>query len=385
MQIDGVTLLIICLCLCGLITTIWLITALVFKSSPKSSMFYAIGNFGLGLCMLLYVWRGSGPTLLAYVGSDLALFMGLIFIRMGSQEFTNTARNDKLTLFLFLLILGLSAPARFIPGGHTFAVFVICIYSTYLIFQNAQEGYRYMIRDFKRIHCLITLSPLYMLSLFYAIRAVLLLIMPSQVVNLLQSSSFLVSFTVVMIFGISGFNVAAIGLVISRMISQIRHLSIEDSLTQTFNRRHINEMANKEIGKMSEVGSEFSVIMLDIDHFKKVNDVYGHAAGDAALVTCANVLKEMVRAKDYVGRLGGEEFCLMLPNTPIEEAKQLAESIRQKLEETFVKWEDKVIPITASFGVSSLVHRDEWSKLLNKADLAMYQAKNNGRNQVVIA
>jgi diguanylate cyclase (GGDEF)-like protein len=136
---------------------------------------------------------------------------------------------------------------------------------------------------------------------------------------------------------------------------------------------------------MYKEGQHFSIIMLDIDHFKKVNDTYGHAAGDQALVVCANVLRRSARGTDFVGRLGGEEFCVILPETSLDAAKVIAERLRQTLEQEIVMWEGHQIPITASFGVSSLTKKDEWSSLLNRADIAMYQAKKSGRNQIAIA
>jgi diguanylate cyclase (GGDEF)-like protein len=226
---------------------------------------------------------------------------------------------------------------------------------------------------------------LFSMGLFFALRGVLVLFHRNEAVSLLQNSAFLIAFICTIIVASLGFNMTCIGLVISRMLSQVKKLSIEDPLTQTFNRRHINEVAQNAINKMYKEGQHFSIIMLDIDHFKKVNDTYGHAAGDQALVVCANVLRRSARGTDFVGRLGGEEFCVILPETSLDAAKVIAERLRQTLEQEIVMWEGHQIPITASFGVSSLTKKDEWSSLLNRADIAMYQAKKSGRNQIAIA
>lgn len=127
--------------------------------------------------------------------------------------------------------------------------------------------------------------------------------------------------------------------------------------------------------------------MLDIDHFKKINDSYGHQTGDLVLCAFAEVLKSSLRDTDYVVRYGGEEFIIVLPETELNQAKDFAERLRNIIaEHSIVISEDKVIYVTASIGISNYPgHGNDWQELVNASDEAMYDAKNCGRNQIKTA
>jgi len=136
---------------------------------------------------------------------------------------------------------------------------------------------------------------------------------------------------------------------------------------------------------MQVQGSATSILLLDLDFFKRVNDTWGHPAGDAVLKNVAVVANSTVRATDLVGRLGGEEFIILLPNTSVESARRLAEKLRANLEHSPVAWEQKYIHSTASFGVASTtaLENHDFDHLYTHADKALYTAKEKGRNRVV--
>lgn len=385
MHMDGLTLLVISLILSSLFSCIWLLSAYLFKASPKVSVHYALTNIFLGSFMLFYILRGILPSYATYVLSDVTLLIGCFFLRRAIQEFTETPKTDKEQILLMSIATACVLVFRLHEHGSKLGVLSVCLFGLYTIMQSAKEAYVHMVKDFERKYCLVVLSPLYLMATLTFARIILTLIIAQQNTDLRQATVFNIIFLIVMMLAILGFNGTAIGLVISRMITRIKCLSQEDPLTKTFNRRHLTTLAEEEINKLHKTGTTLSIIMLDIDHFKKVNDQYGHAAGDAALIKCVETITRTVRATDYVGRLGGEEFCIMLPNTDVKAAKGLAERIRVNLEGETVVWQDKEISITASFGVAALTSdgKNEWSNLLNKADVAMYEAKNNGRNRVV--
>lgn len=159
-------------------------------------------------------------------------------------------------------------------------------------------------------------------------------------------------------------------------------LSITDSLTSIYNRIHLEESFKEELNRAKRYKTNFSVIMLDIDYFKEVNDTYGHDVGDDVLIDTVNILKQNIRATDILGRWGGEEFLIILPQTDILEAEQLAEKLRVAIyNHNFSKIGKK----TCSFGVSEFKDDDdETSKnIVKRADNALYEAKNLGRNRVV--
>lgn len=171
----------------------------------------------------------------------------------------------------------------------------------------------------------------------------------------------------------------------------LRRLAITDSLTGLFNRRHFNQLAMDAIGRALRYERPLSVVSFDIDFFKKVNDSFGHSSGDQVLKTVARVTREVLRETDIPARFGGEEFIVLLNETPAPEAAKVAERLRQELEQAVTRTEKGPIRITASFGVSDYLdrtpaaHRDTvLSEFLTNADRAMYASKNSGRNRVTI-
>lgn len=152
-----------------------------------------------------------------------------------------------------------------------------------------------------------------------------------------------------------------------------------DALTSTYNRNKMGEMLDEEWSRMKRYETTFSLIMLDIDHFKEINDEYGHQAGDMALITVARRLAGELRDIDSLARWGGEEFLLLLPNTEQNGAIEVAERCRVALTST----EIETFRITASFGVVQCSNRDrDLNHLLKRVDIALYQAKDAGRNRV---
>ncbi|MBC7361675.1 MAG: diguanylate cyclase [Candidatus Aminicenantes bacterium] len=172
-----------------------------------------------------------------------------------------------------------------------------------------------------------------------------------------------------------------------RLRESLKEQSIRDSLTSLYNRRYLEETLERELRRARRAGKPVSVIMLDIDHFKKFNDSYGHEAGDFILQTIARTLERAVRAEDIVCRYGGEEFTVILPGLPLDKAVSRAELILDSVRHLEVNYGKTVIHnITISAGVSAYPdHADQWTELIQLADTALFKAKNEGRNRVIVA
>lgn len=168
-----------------------------------------------------------------------------------------------------------------------------------------------------------------------------------------------------------------------RRESTVLHLSVTDSLTNTINRRHILELLEIEIRDQRNADNWLSVIMVDIDHFKRINDTLGHQAGDKALQVICRTLHSCLRQSEQLGRYGGEEFLIILPDTSPERAVQIAERCRHAIT-TMQAGMSLDFPLTASFGVTSCIKRNipYWDLMVRHADEALYKAKQSGRNQV---
>ena len=171
------------------------------------------------------------------------------------------------------------------------------------------------------------------------------------------------------------------------LMKELELQAINDGLTGIYNRRHFMNLANREIAIARRNGSSIAVIIFDLDLFKKINDKYGHCAGDHVLMEISGRVKNLLRVSEIFGRYGGEEFCIICPNTDGDQALIIAERLRRSIENLSIEDNGQVISVTASFGVyASTVLTDirmEW--LLEKADTSLYEAKRKGRNCSVLA
>ena len=163
-------------------------------------------------------------------------------------------------------------------------------------------------------------------------------------------------------------------------------LNMIDALTGVNNRRSLESRLKEEVDRHRRYGHPLSLIMFDIDHFKKVNDTYGHQCGDYMLQEIALHISHSIRSEDFLARYGGEEFCCLLPDTPLEAAVILAERFRKKIADAAFEYSDQRIHMTISLGVSAMNEATTSGEiLLKKADSALYKAKDAGRNRTEIA
>jgi diguanylate cyclase len=158
----------------------------------------------------------------------------------------------------------------------------------------------------------------------------------------------------------------------------VRRLAGSDALTGLPNRRHFEETLDRELARSLRTDQPVSLLMLDIDHFKKVNDTHGHQAGDAVLRAVGRGLSETMRTSDVVARYGGEEFAIVMPDAQTEDAVVVADRIRRALTTLDV-------PVTVSIGVATyLRHADDASALIEAADQALYESKRSGRDRATV-
>jgi diguanylate cyclase (GGDEF)-like protein len=168
---------------------------------------------------------------------------------------------------------------------------------------------------------------------------------------------------------------------------QLYKRATTDDLTGLYTRQYIDERLAQEIERAKRYQRPFSILMVDLDHFKQVNDTFGHTTGDLVLQIVADILTEELRDSDIAGRLGGEEFIIILGETELDGAINFAERIREEIESKEIVKDNKIIKVTASIGLAcyKLSHKERVERLIEEADKALYQAKSNGRNRVVIS
>ena len=171
-----------------------------------------------------------------------------------------------------------------------------------------------------------------------------------------------------------------------RLRNSLRDAAFRDPLTRLYNRRYAFRKVRDELRRYRRYADPFSVLLIDADHFKRINDRFGHRAGDIALKAIANACRKSVRDIDTVGRYGGEEFIILLPHTKAADAAIVAERIRRAMLETEVRWQEHKLDVTLSLGIAQAgLHADSFDELIVAADQALYAAKKGGRNRTVIA
>lgn len=170
------------------------------------------------------------------------------------------------------------------------------------------------------------------------------------------------------------------------ILAQAHELANTDVLTFLPNRRKIVSSLQEEVIRSNRYGTPLAISILDLDHFKKVNDTYGHTAGDEVLRSVAARLRTHIRHPDTIGRYGGEEFLIVLPNSEMQAAAEQASRLCQQVRKLRIDVNEHVLSVTISVGIAQFrIGQENWEEFLRRADEAMYQAKNAGRDRWVMA
>ena len=327
---------------------------------------------------LLIMLRGLIPDVLSIVVGNLML--SSVFVGMIAAVYQFQGRPVRWALLVFVSVFIDNFPARVSFVGLVIGLQAVWALLAALSHRHATVG---------RGQWLLVAG----LSLEVVVlggRALVAISTHSEATNILQSSAlqtmtFLATFSVVL--------VSSVGFVFmsrDRADENNRVLAALDPLTGVANRRSLIAALDRDVARAQRMREPMALMMVDIDHFKDVNDQYGHPAGDRVLCSVVNVLRQRVRAQDLVGRYGGEEFMVLLPDTGLVGAEQLAHELCKAVEESRCPADGVPGPgiaVTVSIGVfgGRLESGDSWDMLIAAADRALYQAKNNGRNRVEVA
>ncbi|RPJ23890.1 MAG: GGDEF domain-containing protein [Chloroflexi bacterium] len=323
-------------------------------------------------CFMVLYWALDYPRILVFI-SLAALLMDLVGLGLVSYFHIHKPAAHLVTLALYSALLGSALYTGGIDASSLVWLMFVPIAAT--IMAGTTDGI---------VWSAISLSSVLGVYLLNRSLAIDLTLLPSQSVDRLIDLS-----TVALASGIAiAINERTKARAMDRLENaqaMLTHLATVDPLTNVFNRRYFFDRAQIELEMDRLRKSRTSIILLDIDHFKKINDSYGHNVGDQILIGIVAICQENLRETDTLARLGGEEFVILLPNTDLAEARHLAERLRKKLEDTPIKTEAGPLHATVSLGVTS--HPTSGAmlpvqKLVQGADQAMYLAKRAGRNRV---
>lgn len=344
--------------------------------------YWAVGNLFVGLGMVLVLIQLDTQKLLflpgvALIGAGLSLYLN------GIQAFIGKTPDHRIPITLFFLLVGIDVffvmvqhDLRMVAvlGALVFAgIYFACARLTF----SRDEG---IIGNlFWVASSLFLLMALFMLGrAFAAVKAD-----PEVFSNF---ATWPINAYTFMLGAVSQFFVSSLFVLLLsyRLNQNLESIATIDSLTGILNRRGLEDSAFKMQGVCKRINLSMAVLVIDVDHFKKVNDKHGHLFGDDVLKALAKTVADILRSGDVLGRYGGEEFFVFLPNTNEKDATNLAERIRISVEKTLHTMNQKVIKCTVSIGVADSVRAGyDFKGLVAAADSALYVAKNDGRNRVV--
>lgn len=192
-------------------------------------------------------------------------------------------------------------------------------------------------------------------------------------------------FNLTVVFGMFAYLALFYVITVTRAHKRLALMATTDSLTGLFNRRHMIALTEKELARHHRRPSNLTLMLMDVDHFKQINDSHGHDAGDRVLSTVSQLLTDSMREQDFIGRWGGEEFLAVLPETDLAQAQASAERIRQSIEAMAIACDGQHIRVTISIGITQYRAEELLSNAIARADHALYSGKSAGRNRVEVA
>lgn len=361
---------------------VWALLGWRLRLMPQASGLLALANLLLAVALATDALRGgAGPAWLAYWGSDVLGIAGFVVLRAAVPVVGERPAAWRLGVAVLLLgaVALLFMPYR--PPLHRHVALVFGCMSLLCVVASL-DAWRLLRRELRRPAALGLLSPLLLVSGAVALRFGHALLRPQQTAGLNQASDFNTAWVWLALLLCLLLNAAMAFLILLRLVLRIQRLTRRDPLTDVLNRRAFAErLALAHAGLARE--RPYALLLLDLDHFKPLNDGLGHAAGDAALTRVAGELRGALRGSDELGRLGGEEFGVLLPLTDLAGARVAAERLRRRLEQLPFEWQGRPWPISASIGLSIGRPEDADGEVaLARADAAMYAAKAAGRNCV---
>lgn len=368
-----------------LYATGWLLNSAMLREERVAVLCWGGFMAGIGAGFLLTAQRGEPRTWLAFNGSGIAFLGGLMLLWAGLVAFYRrpSLRREMLITFAVLAAAqSLLGPERELSSWRVLLAYAGNMWVTLRIVMSLHESVR---QEYGPRLAGIIASPGVLIAAAFAVPIARQLANMDEPQELHRLDGNALRSLFVFLVTAAIFNFAFMAMVTHRLLGRLRDLSERDALTNLHNRRAIERELQREWQRWMRKRERFSVLVIDLDHFKRINDTHGHAAGDEVLLQTARRLAAMARETDTVARVGGEEFLLLLPGTQRDGARKMAERLLAQLREQPMMFSGTPLPITASIGVSQVEAGDaDAAAVLARADQALYRAKEQGRDRLVL-
>jgi diguanylate cyclase (GGDEF)-like protein len=351
---------------------------------------WVISNFILGIGFLLIDTRDMIPDFFSIIVGNVLLVYAMLLVYEGLQLFMERPGFNLWNYVFLLFYIVLQIFFTYVMDAVNFRIVLVSAITCFYHFRMAVSLIRYMPERLRKTSNVIVI--LFMISALLALlRAVVTLLRATQ--TDLASDNFLFWYALVFLISVLSWTFcffllssARLELDLEDAHKELTLIAHTDPLTGLFNRRYFFEHAEAEFKRLMRYRHGASLLMIDVDLFKNINDGFGHMAGDKILNGVATILREQLRAFDLVARLGGDEFIVMLLNVNEPQSFKIAERICKAVERTSVTFEDNQLEFRLSVGLTSLIpNEDDLVMAIQRADKALYQAKLEGRNRVSIA
>ena len=347
-----------------------------YPPSVKGLGDWATGTYLLFFGGLAAASRGKSPELLSITLANFLIFSGLFFQFVGSQRFFNTTPRVLRGMAIITGLTLVSAYFTVVEPNYRPRLMIYVLVVTSLSALHAVLIFRRGTRTFAHWFAFVVLLMSIGSQVLRLTTAWLFPLGTGILDNTPQNLIYVIAHPFVMLL----FAISLILMATDRVRAEFEHMATHDSLTNALTRRHLTEICQQELQRCQRHGRVMSLLLIDIDHFKRINDTRGHQTGDMVLVQFVTTVQTVLRSADVIGRLGGEEFVVLLPETSMDVAQIVAERIR-----TQVAIMADPAAFTVSIGVTTNVPiGDTVEAMLARADAAMYQAKERGRDLVVL-
>ncbi|MCL1144220.1 GGDEF domain-containing protein [Shewanella gaetbuli] len=361
----------------------WGLMAAPMRIAPKASSLFSISNICMFTAISLYFFRSDEISYVHWYLADFIFLVGFCLLHWGGQQLF----KQKLSISSNLIILSLTTLTMLLfPPQKAYSMYLMIIASLgalCVFIMIVKDNYLAMRASLSITYSVLLSVPFFLAAMFFFIRAILLL-MYSDNAELVDAFTSLKSPIILWLYisFILSINCILFGNALTRLVQKIHKLAKKDQLTGLWNRHALMTRLQLVDALWKRDKQQYSILIIDLDYFKKINDTYGHLAGDTAIQFVANSLKSSLREIDFICRYGGEEFLVVLPNTDSDKAYQVAEKIQIQIAQKTLKWQLHEITIQLSIGYATIEDNLSVEQLLQRADDAMYQAKQHGRNTI---
>ncbi|MBI5255074.1 MAG: GGDEF domain-containing protein [Burkholderiales bacterium] len=357
----------------------WGLSGVLLRESRTAVAHWGLFMLLLGTGLALAGARDEPRLWWTYNGANLVTLLGFVIMRRGTEQFMRVPASDKEQLAVLLpvaVVVGLAG-----PGEQWAALRIALVYAAqgFVVLRTVMTVRPALLQEFGRgamLAIVVPASGIATILFTLGLRQALNWRLPMEMQHNDGANLWLM---VLYLTGSAMFSFGFMVMLTQRLVSTLRQASVRDPLTGLFNRRAMTEALERQWLRHRRTQAPLAVLAIDIDHFKRINDTLGHAAGDSVLIHLSTLLQNHVRGEDVVGRVGGEEFLLLLPDTQAPQAIALADRLR-----VLVRAES--LGTTISVGIA-LAHSvdDSAESLIARADAALYRAKDAGRNRIEVA